>query len=163
MSSYGRQTLNTTGSPLQISADGLADWKSGGVTIDWSTVPAAGADTTFASGLVLKAGQQGLPAGTVLAQITASGKYGPVATNAGGATAATDGRQTIAFGACGILNEDLLEFGPIGLGYGSGPSDHTGLIEGGLIWPARLQVGGAGQPTLAQLVAALPRLRLVQS
>lgn len=163
MSTYGRQILGSTGLPLQVSADGSPDWKSGGATIDWSTVPAAGSDTTFASGLVLPSGQKGLPAGTVLCQITSGGKYGPAATAAGGATAAADGRQTIAFGACGILNEDLLLNGPIGSGYGAKATDHTGLIEGGLVWPLRLQVGAAGQPTLAQLVAALPRLRLVQS
>jgi len=163
MATYGWRVLNSTGIPLQITADGLPDWKAIGATIDWSTVIAAVSDTTYASGTVLKAGQQGLPAGTVLCRITASGKYGPAATAAGGATAATDGRQLPAFGACGILNEDLLLNGPTGLGYGSGPSGHTALVEGGLVWVDRMQVGGPGQPTLAQLEAALPRLRFAQN
>lgn len=58
---------------------------TGGVTIDKATV-AAGSD-----------GHKVLKAGSIICEVTASGKYGPFDA------AATDGRQTPALGKCFIL------------------------------------------------------------
>lgn len=71
-----------------------------------------------------------------------------------------DGRQALTIGNCGVLNETVLQDGP--LGFGSGPTDHPGLITGGRVWQARLGVAGTDQPTLAALLAAMPRLVPVQ-
>jgi hypothetical protein len=84
-----------------------------------------------------------------------SGDFGPYDP------AATDGRQALTRGNCGILNESLFEFGP----YNFGPfaTNHPGVIVGGLVWrPRLLATAGAASlaagPTFAALEAALPRL-----
>jgi hypothetical protein len=77
-----------------------------------------------------------------------TGLFGPIDTSA------TDGRQALERGNCYIQNETVLmsELG----------SDHIPVFEGGLVWAARLLVGEANQPTLANLLTALPMLRLVR-
>lgn len=255
MPTYGRQLLGTTGEDIQVTADGLPDWHAVGVTLDWSTVTAAISDTTLDDGTIIKAGQKGLPFGTVLCKITVAevqtvtltgGPTGgtftlsgngettdPIAYNAAAATVqtelralggdysevvvtgsaggpwtvsfpaevgnpaqltgsgasltggttpnvsiatttpgsagigkwgpydsnATDGRQTLARGNCVILNRTVLELGFAGVAVAS---DHPGVIEGGLVWKARIRAGGAGQPSWNNLEAALPRLRYVE-
>jgi hypothetical protein len=70
MPSFGRQTFGTTGIPVMVLA-GLedADWKPGGITIDWSTITAVSADTTLADGTVIPNGQKGIEFGTILCDI----------------------------------------------------------------------------------------------
>lgn len=96
--------------------------------------------------------------GSVITTVTAATK-----THADGVAVSKpdDGRQTLTLGNCGVLNETVLLDGPIG--FGSGPTDHPGLIVGGQVWQARLGVGGSDQPTLAALLTAMPRLVPVQS
>lgn len=67
---FGRQVLSETGNVVQVAADGHPEWKAGGVTIDWSTVTAAGADTTLGDGTPIKAGQKFLEFGQILCKIT---------------------------------------------------------------------------------------------
>lgn len=43
----GRTVLQTTGTALRVSADGSPEYKTGGITIDWTTVAAAGGNTTL--------------------------------------------------------------------------------------------------------------------
>jgi hypothetical protein len=219
MPSYGRQILAQTGTGIQVSYDGDPEWKSGGITINWSTVIPAAADTDLGDGNIVKAGHRGLKYGTVLVR-ESTGYYAPwtateVATTTTGATivgatvfpltsaanifpgdsllidtagqaetlevlsvnglnvttttAATKthasgvavskpdtGRQTLTVGQVGVLNESVLQDGPIG--FGSGATDHPGLIVGGRVWQARLGVAGTDQPTLAALLAVMPRL-----
>jgi len=150
MASYGRQALTQSGQPVQVAADSHPEWKTGGITLDWTTITAVTADTTLADGAIIKNGQKGLQFGTILAEITASGLYGPALTTA------TDGRQTLARGQVGILNETVLQSGYDQLV--AVASDHPGVLTGGRVWHARIQAGGAGQPTFATLEAALPRL-----
>jgi hypothetical protein len=70
MPSYGRQVLTTTGIPVMVLANlEDADWKPGGITIDWSTVTAVSADTTLADGTVIPNGQKGIEFGTILCDI----------------------------------------------------------------------------------------------
>jgi hypothetical protein len=151
MASFGPRTIGGTGRMIMVLANlNNASWKVGGITIDWDTVTAAGADGTLADGTPYKAGDKYIEFGTVMNKITASGKYGPAATNVGGATAATDGRQTTAKGTSFVLNESVL--------MSERASDHPGVFDGGRINKARLKVGGNGQPTLADFNAAFPNV-----
>jgi hypothetical protein len=70
MPTYGRQILATTGSPVMVLADlADADWKPGGITLDWSTITAVNADTTLSDGTVIPNGQKGIEFGTILCDI----------------------------------------------------------------------------------------------
>lgn len=70
MPTYGRQVLATTGIPVMVLADlARADWKPGGITIDWSTITAVGADTTLTDGTIIPNGQKGIEYGTILCDI----------------------------------------------------------------------------------------------
>jgi hypothetical protein len=78
-----------------------------------------------------------------------AGLYGPIDTSA------TDGRQTLTRGECYIQNETVL--------YSQLGSDYIpAVFEGGLVWAARLLVNEANQPTLANLLTAMPMLRLIK-
>ena len=155
---YGRQVLNTSGRPVMVLADlGDADWKPGGVTIDWTTVSAATSDTTLADDTIIPSGQKGLRYGQILTKITATGLFGPY--NSG----VSDGRQTLARGAAYILNETVLEHGALA----GTPSnnDNQAVIEGGLVWKARLLTDPSGTTTLpstAAFEAVFPRVRYAQ-
>jgi hypothetical protein len=158
---YGRRILDTFGRSLQLTADGFPEMKHGGVTVDWAaTVTAvAGADVTWLDSFVVKIGEKGLRYGQVLTLITSVvggsviGKYGPYDP------AATDGRQTLTRGSCFLVNESIHE--------NMNASDHPPVLEGGLVYASRLIQSGVGAaslaagPTLANLLAAFPRLRLV--
>lgn len=67
---YGRVVLGTTGYPIfALASDPKeADWKVGGVTIDWNTVTAVGADTLLPDGTTIKSGQKFLRWGQVIAR-----------------------------------------------------------------------------------------------
>lgn len=70
MPSYGRQVLATTGNPVMtLALLDDADFKPGGITIDWSTITAVSADTTLADGTVIPNGQKGIEFGTILCDI----------------------------------------------------------------------------------------------
>jgi hypothetical protein len=85
---------------------------------------------------------------------TGGGKYGPVDFSV------SDGRQTMANGQCFILNETVRELDVA--------SDHPPALEGGKVFLDRIIQSGtathslAAGPTLAELLAVLPRLRLVR-
>lgn len=151
MPSFGRQILGTTGRQVQVTADGSPEWVTGGVTIDWATVEAASGDTILADDVVILDGQKGLRYGTVLAKITASGKWGPADTSA------HDGREALSRGNCGILNSTVLQHGPLP-GFVSGPTDHPGVITGGKVFRERILAGTGDLPDFDDLEAALPRL-----
>ena len=153
MSSFGRQTVGTaTGNPIQVLADGRTEgFKTGGVTIDWSTVTAvSGSDATLTDGTVVKIGDKYLRYGTILDKITASGKYGPANTGA------ADGREALARGDSFILNETVV-MSEIG-------SDHVPCFDSGLVFEDRLltneNVGSANNPTRANVLTAFPGIRL---
>jgi hypothetical protein len=76
------------------------------------------------------------------------GMFGPVDTSA------SDGRQTMAQGRTYVLNETVVQSDYM--------SDSAGgPLDGGPVYVKRLNVGGTNQPSLAQLLAALPRLNPV--
>jgi hypothetical protein len=145
MGSFGFQAGEVYVERTQLLADGApADFKTGGLTVDWATVTAPGADVTLPDGEVIKAGEKYIRYGETVARITASGKFGPHRTNA------NDGRELLVAGDCYVLNQTMKENDEI--------SDHPGVLDGGRVWEARLLAGGANMPTLAQLKAAFPRL-----
>lgn len=157
MPDYGYYSIGAVGNSVQVIASDFANvrWKVGGVTIDWDTVTAVADDVTLPNGTVIKKGEKYIPAGTVLAKITASGKYGPADTTE------TDGRQALARGACYLLNEDVAQ-NPILSLVATGSSDHPGVFDGGTVWNDRLHVGGTNEPTLANLLAAMPLLEVIE-
>lgn len=153
---YGQTTTTLSQGGATLSADGVPEYVPGGITIDWATVPANAAGATLDDGQVIEAGVKFIPFGTVLAKITASGKYGP---HQAGATA--DGRQTVAKGGAYLLNQTVREddagseFGP-------------GAFEGGLIYQGRLKrANDAGGAFIAHAVdatfnLAFPRIRFAE-
>jgi len=153
---YGRQVLGSTGFAIMLASDGRPEWKTAGITIDWSTVAAVtGADLVLPDGLTIKVGQKGVRYGQVWAKITASGLFGPYDP------AAADGRQTLVRGNTFLQNQSLLQTGL--LGYAQQVTDIIGVLEGGQVWYDRvLATTGAASlaagPTFTALEAALPRL-----
>ena len=89
-----------------------------------------------------------------------TGTYGPYDSTA------TDGRQNLSRGYCFILNETVLQSGA--LSFYQIPSDHPAVFDGGLVWKARLKVGGNNpsyinsgsglQPTWSAFETAFPRI-----
>lgn len=157
---FGLKTLTTSsGTPYQITYDGHIEWKAGSTKIDWTTVAAVSGSPLVLAGdqLTVPVGQTVLVAGQVMLEITASGLYGPYDP------AASDGRQTLLGGKCGILNMTVLQNGVLGITAGN--SDDMNLIEGGRVWYDRIRQSVAAThtlalgPTLAELKAALPRLQ----
>lgn len=156
MSTFGQTTVDTIGRSIQVSADGKPEMKTAGVSIDWSTVTAvSGSDVTYLDGVVVKVGEKALRYGQVLNIITASGKYGPYDP------AASDGREVVPVnGTSFIVNETIRE--------DEVASDHPPVLEGGKVFLNRIIQSGvathtlAAGPTLAELLAAFPRLRLVR-
>lgn len=57
-SSYGRTVTETIGRRISCIASSGAEYKVGGVTIDWTTVTAVSSDTTLADGTVVKNGDK---------------------------------------------------------------------------------------------------------
>lgn len=75
---------------------------------------------------------------------------------------ASDGRQTLAIGSVGILNETIVQGGLFGITTFN--TTQTGLLEGGHVYLPRVIQAGTGSaslaagPTLASLLAVMPRL-----
>lgn len=166
VATFGRQSTYTTGTSLMALAGPLAkaDWKVGGLTVDWTTVAAASGDQTLADGTVVKNGQKGMQFGQVLAKITATGLYGPYDSGA------ADGRQTLARGDCWILNESVLQNVPTGLS--TVASSHPAVFDGGRVYQDRIQVIGGAAATyqgattrvaLAAFETAFPRIQWVRA
>ena len=151
------------GMGLHLSVDGKPEYILGGITIDWTTVAAvSGADVLLKDGNLIKIGQKYLRYGQVMARITATGKWGPYDP------AAADGRQTAPAAGVPLCVLDVTHTESV---YG-GPTTRATVfasgIVGGYIWRDRLIAHAttanlANGPTLATLLAALPRLALYVS
>lgn len=140
--SIGSRTLftETWGRTIQLSADGAPKYKAGGVTVDWTTVPAvSGSAVTYEDGVVVKVGEKAIRYGSVL-YLLSDGRYG-LATD----TAPSGGYKR---GETYLVNETWLEEDNM--------SAHPGVIDGGRVFRSRILAGGTGQPTLAQIEPALP-------
>jgi hypothetical protein len=127
---YGYSARDTMGLGTPASADGVPQYKVGGVTIDWDTVPANGSLATLDDGSTIPADEKYLPYGTVLGRITASGKYGPWED------AAVDGRDTSARGEVYILNHTVRYTDPH-------KDNPPGVFEGGRVYRDRLKIVAA--------------------
>ncbi len=147
---FGQTTRRTFGQGTPAFA-GLPEYKVGGITLDWTTFPAASvSEVTLADGSKVPANVQYVPFGAVLARIDASGKYGPHDAAAG------DGRENLVRGQVVILcytmqADDLHADNP------------PGAAEGGRVFIDRLKLVDAGAWTntgawSVDLQAALPRL-----
>jgi hypothetical protein len=162
---YGRNLLTTDViAPTRVTTDGEPEYKTGGITIDWSTVAAvAGSDVNLPDGSIIRVGTKYLRYGQVVTKITATGKFGPYDS------AAADGRQLLARGDAFILDETFTEFSA-GIAGISTRNDQVGsAIEGGSLFVNRVLNSGGGAaslaagPTLAALEAAFPRARWVRN
>lgn len=149
----GQTDIGPTGESVEILVDQSTEFKSTGVSIDWDTCPSSNADVEI-DGRTIPAGTRYLPKGTVMAEITASGKYAPAHTGAG------DGRETLTNGKCGLLKGTIVQ--------GDTQDELVGLVIGGNVYQARCQFGAtlgttnaATQPALAAVLAAMPRLTMV--
>jgi hypothetical protein len=157
--SYGERTLFTTtfGRSIQVSADGNPKFKAGGVTIDWSTVPAVGANaSTYYTGDVVANGKLTFEDNVEVFVGEKVLRYGSIVTRQSDGTyrLATDAAPaTPVRGETFIVNETWLETDV--------DSNHPGVIDGGRVFRARLLYGGAGQPSVAEVEAAMPGILYV--
>lgn len=71
----------------------------------------------------------------------------------------TNGRQLLTPGSVGIMDVTIKDSESTVMGANLN-NYLTGLITGGLVWRERLVVDGTNQPTLGDLLDAMPRLRL---
>lgn len=166
IASYGRVVTYTTGTAMMAAAGPLAklNAKAGGLTLDWTTIAAAGSDQTLIDGTVIPTGQKGLALGQVVCKITATGFYGPYDSGA------ADGRQLLNRGDCWILNTSVLKTPPMGLG--ATVTDHPAGYNGGLFFKDRVLVvtgqaatylGATSRPALAAFETAFPMVNWVNA
>lgn len=157
MSTYGREVLTKTGREVMVLADLQdAQFKVGGITLDWTTITAAVGVSTLPDQTPVAVGEKVLRFGQVVCEITASGKYGPYDPAAG------DGRQTLARGKCFIVNRTVKENG-FGASINNAATDHPQVFDGGTAWkPRLLMTTGAASlangPTVANFETAFPRI-----
>ncbi|MBS1702909.1 MAG: hypothetical protein JST12_14690 [Armatimonadetes bacterium] len=151
-SDYGKQTIFQGGREIRTLADGKASWKAGGITIDWSTVPANSVNTTLPDGTIVPAGTKYIRYGTVMSRITASNKFGPADTTA------ADGRQLVTNAQRGnsfVLDRTITE--------AEYASNTVGdVYDGGNAFEARLLIGGTNQPTRQNFVDMFPKVTLTK-
>lgn len=148
-----------TGRPTRLSADGYPTWMDIGVTIAWELVAAASSVTTLADGTPVAVGDKVIEHGTTLVKVTSGsgiGKYAPFDSSK------SNGQQTLTRGDAGLLDNTIKQQVP-GIYNMTLNTEFTGLIIGGLVFRPRLKVGGSNQPTLTNLMAALPLLQLTRA
>lgn len=132
----GRTVLSITGTALRVSADGSPEYKTGGLTIDWTTVAAAGGNSVLPwDNTPILTGQKYLRFGQCLARING---YAVTIT-----ISATGGTFTITV-TVGAVPGSSLVAGVITSNNGANPTQTTAAIA----WNA----------TAAQVQAALALL-----
>jgi hypothetical protein len=162
---YGRNLLTTDViAPTRVTSDGEPEYKTGGITIDWSTVAAvSGSDASLPDGSIVRIGTKYLRYGQVITKITATGKFGPYDS------AAADGRQLLARGNAFIMDETVTEFSAGMSGISTRNDQYGSAIEGGSLFIDRVIQSGVGAhslaagPTLAELETVFPRARWVRN
>jgi hypothetical protein len=63
---FGRTVIGTVGGSIQVTSDGRPEMKAGGITVDWATVTAVAADTTYEDGVTVLNGEKALRYGQVM-------------------------------------------------------------------------------------------------
>ena len=154
MPDFGTRVIFQGGRWIGVVASGSPRYKTGGITLDWTTVTAVSSDTTLTKdGRVVLNGQSYIEMGTVLCKITASGKYGPYASGA------SDGRQTLARGQCYILNRTIIKEQDL---HSDHPSEVFDGIVNGAAYVDRIASDGTNgistNPNRATLNTAFPEL-----
>ena len=125
---------------LSILSKGEGEFKPAGFTIDWSGVSAvSGSAVTLNDGEVIAIGSKYLRYGTIIID-DGTGKY----------VAATDS-STLVPGKTFILVSTISDQDDTSPVFG-------GAVDGGRVYKARVLAGGAGQPTWANVYAALPKI-----
>jgi hypothetical protein len=154
MPGYGRQIIGVVGNSIGLIATDFEDarWKVGGCTLDWLSVAAvSGSDVVLTGGTTVVIGQKYVPLGTVMNLLTSganAGKYAPYNS------AGTHGEAALTRDSV-LMTEDWLQNAPMALTTNYA-TDYFGGLQAGTVWFARLQIGGAGQPTQAAFEAAFP-------
>ncbi len=69
MSSLGTVTVDQIGRPIYVSADGKPEYKTRGITFDWSLVAAVAQDTTLPDDTVVKSGSKYIRFGQVVCRV----------------------------------------------------------------------------------------------
>jgi hypothetical protein len=146
---YGVNTLaGTSGRNLCVGVEPtMLRWKPGGATLDWAKGASTGDGTTaLPDGTIVPNGVKYFRYGTVMAKVTATGKYGAMDTSG------SDGRETVTAVVRGerfILNRTVLE-SELG-------SEIVGsLFDAGIVFKGRVLMGGTNQPTEANVETMLP-------
>lgn len=121
----------------------LTGGTSPNVAIASTQTGSAGGSQTLPSGRIVRLGDKVIPAGTVVYR-TGAGLFAP----AGSGT-------TLTRGDCFVTNTDAV-LSDIG------SEAAKGLFDGGTVWRVRLQIGGAGQPSEANFLAAFPGINLIR-
>lgn len=144
------QALGNVGTGLTVSG-------SAGGPYTFTTVGTYGPVTITADGSLLTgAGQQPLAVVATSTSTSGYGYFGPFDS------AASDGRQTLVRGFCGIVPSSVIMDGILGLKQVD--TDHRGLVTGGSVYINRVIHAGGGTaslaagPQLATLLAAMPQL-----
>ncbi len=155
--SYGERTLFTTtfGRSIQVSSDGNPKFKAGGVTMDWDTVDAVGANaSTYYTGDVVADGKITFQDTVDVFTDEKVLRYGSIVRrqNDGTYALATDS-DTLVRGETYIVNETWME--------SDVASNHPGVIDGGRVFKDRILFGGAGQPSVEDVEAAMPGILYV--
>jgi hypothetical protein len=131
--------------PVVMTVDGSSLTAADVETLTQTQLGVVPGEATLLDGTVVAEGDKYIELGTVLARITASGKYGPFDSTA------SDGRQLATSaqrGICYILDRPLIK---------SVDGDHSGnVFDGGTVFKDRLQIGGSGEPTEANIEAMFP-------
>lgn len=153
--SIGLRTLFTTtfGRSIQVLANAQgARWKPGAITMDWSTVPAVGSNaSTYYTGDTVADGKITFEDNVEVLTGEKVLRYGSIIyrQNDGTFALATDAAPTTpARGETFIVNETWLEEDEM--------SDHPGALQAGLVFKDRILFGGSGQPSVAEVEAAMP-------
>ena len=131
---YGRNIIGSSGIPVLVEADGHGEYSPVGITIDWTTVAAVGADTLVQpEGLTVRNGQKYLPHGQVLNRITNTPVQTITLTGATGGTFNLSGYRVdtggyVAVGplAYNISNANLLAALQANTAFGPVPMSITG-------------------------------------
>jgi hypothetical protein len=167
----GAIASNANAAAVQAALEALSNVDVGDVTVT-GTNPAftvAFGGTLISVVVPAMAHTDSLTGGTSPAVAVAVTNVGQTTTNYYGPadTTATDGRQALGVGTTFVLDETVLENPPFG--FTAHLTNHPPVIDGGTVWRKRLQVTGgattpiaAHPPTLAQLLAVLPRLKVLE-
>ncbi len=140
--------VESFGRSIQVTADGAPKWKAGGMTVDWTAIPACPAiggtyygqtvaagpsgvgQVTFEDGVVVKTGEKALRYGTVMMYDSTIDTASVVDGDPNGAYRPALTGDTLARSQTFIVNETVTEDDTY--------SNHIGGMDGGRMWRARM-------------------------